>query len=252
LAACSIADEGSDFDGADVGGPLGKADQADASATIHVVDHADIPADIDPVGQVTAHIDGDVLVVSARTGGGCEEHELDAYWNGMVMETFPPQVNLRLIHDANGDTCEALITIERAFDLRPLIGAGGDGPLVIHLAGLGVSESLTYEPDDDLDDVSLAGMTYSRTFVTEPIFGQPGGERTHSLAFDEDFVVDNADTFFGNPPSTHPYRVVDGEVQLLSDADQVLGSYALSADMLTLTNNETGAVLTLEAPASGE
>lgn len=92
---------------------------------------------------------------------------------------------------------------------------------------------------------SLAGKTYSRTFVTKPLLGRPGGKQTHFLKFSADglSVVDNANTFFGNPPATYNYEL-EGLLLKVTEENNHIAKYTLSADGKTLTS-ETGAVLTL-------
>lgn len=65
-------------------------------------------------------VTGDMLTVSLSYGGGCEEHEYLLCWDGDLHETNPVQARLTLIHDANGDDCEAEVHDEPCFDLSLL------------------------------------------------------------------------------------------------------------------------------------
>lgn len=92
---------------------------------------------------VRADMRRDVIELTNRYGGGCEEHIFDLYWDGLFMESNPVQVNLQLSHNSNNDVCRALITEKVFFDLSLLktsYSAGyqtSQGEIIIHI----------YEPD---------------------------------------------------------------------------------------------------------
>lgn len=65
-------------------------------------------------------IEGDVLKINVRYGGGCEKHDFKLYWNGIVARSYPGQTTIHLKHDANGDSCEALISETLEFDLTAI------------------------------------------------------------------------------------------------------------------------------------
>jgi hypothetical protein len=54
-------------------------------------------------------VSGDYLLLSVSYSGGCQNHEFNVLWNGKVIKTSPPQVDLYLYHDSNDDLCEAKI-----------------------------------------------------------------------------------------------------------------------------------------------
>lgn len=92
---------------------------------------------IDSVWVSNLAVSGDNLTMEASFGGGCGEHEFRLCWGGDVMESEPPQVEVHLIHDGNGDSCEAELTEELSFDLS---GAGlPSGEVIIGLDGESVS-----------------------------------------------------------------------------------------------------------------
>jgi hypothetical protein len=90
----------------------------------------------------------------------------------------------------------------------------------------------------------LDGKSYCRTVVSGGVFGQPVGKRQHCVSFSNGIAVDDANTFFGNPPEQAAYQV--------SGNDIVFGSseYTISADGLTLVtvsgSAAEGTVLTLQ------
>jgi len=54
----------------------------------------------------------------------------------------------------------------------------------------------------------LSGETFSRTFKSKPLNAPHEIEFTHHLIFGEDWtVVDNTNTFFGNPPEKCNYGI---------------------------------------------
>jgi hypothetical protein len=76
----------------------------------------------DPVDIGSAFISGTDLVMSVSYGGGCEQHDhVVCFAPGG--ESDPVWVELKLIHDAHGDSCEALLSTELRFDLAPVVAA---------------------------------------------------------------------------------------------------------------------------------
>jgi hypothetical protein len=79
------------------------------------------------------------LRVKVEHGGGCAQHTYTACWDGAVLDSQPPQVELRLHHDAHGDACDAYLSRDILIDTSSLpfeIGQarlGDDG--TIHLTG---------------------------------------------------------------------------------------------------------------------
>ncbi len=86
-----------------------------------------VPRDIDAgewssdaVEILEARIDGNVLQLDVRYGGGCLEHDFWLAASSFFMESQPPQVAVMLSHDGHGDLCRALIFRTLRFDLSPL------------------------------------------------------------------------------------------------------------------------------------
>ncbi len=74
----------------------------------------------DPASIISAEIQKDILGLTVRYGGGCKDHDFELYWNGIFMESEPPQVLLQLSHNANNDLCRALFTEKLFFNLSPI------------------------------------------------------------------------------------------------------------------------------------
>jgi hypothetical protein len=85
-----------------------------------------LPAEINYKGLVNnfevleTRQEGGFLMVKVAYSGGCNEHFFEASWDEMYMKSMPPQVNLRLTHVNNDDSCRERIEKELAIDLRKL------------------------------------------------------------------------------------------------------------------------------------
>ncbi len=95
---------------------------ATTAKAIHTVSR--LPADKDGFDIEGVRVSGRTLSVDVRYGGGCEDHEFELYWDGRLLETSPAQARLRIVHDANGDACEALRSETLTFDVSALAGSG--------------------------------------------------------------------------------------------------------------------------------
>ena len=54
--------------------------------------------------------EGNSFKIIVAYSGGCKKHEVNIVWDGVVKLSNPCKVNLILEHNANGDTCEAMVT----------------------------------------------------------------------------------------------------------------------------------------------
>jgi hypothetical protein len=138
------------FLGCDRFNPSNSSLQSDTTyAAIIMVD------DLSSAGLVTdyAHIkstviSSDVLVMVAQYGGGCALHEFKLFGSKLFLESFPPQVDIVLSHNANGDLCKALITDSLRFSLTRLrefyqSSYGSKGALLLRLHEPGKQEPLS-------------------------------------------------------------------------------------------------------------
>lgn len=85
-----------------------------------------------------ANLNGDIITVRISYSGGCKDHDFQACWEGSFMESYPVQARIKLIHDAHGDACEALISQVVAIDLTPMkesyqAAYQESGTIIIHL-----------------------------------------------------------------------------------------------------------------------
>ena len=67
-----------------------------------------------------ATIKDDILSVDVSYSGGCETHAFTLVAEEQFLESFPVQLRVSLAHNANSDTCEALITEHHHFDLTSI------------------------------------------------------------------------------------------------------------------------------------
>lgn len=82
---------------------------------------AKLAADSDPLEVTGYQLDGDSLRIQVRYGGGCRDHILTPFVTPMVTETFPPQYNVWIHHDADGDVCKAYVHRNLALDVGELM-----------------------------------------------------------------------------------------------------------------------------------
>ena len=104
----------------------------------------------DPYVAHSASVDGHGLTVEVSYAGGCRRHVFTLVIAESFMESDPVQLSAELVHEANGDACEAWLTNVRVFDLelvrtryRQFYGPG-PGTVVLRVEGL-PGEDLVYE-----------------------------------------------------------------------------------------------------------
>ena len=96
----------------------------------------------DPFVLNDAAITADTLSLNLSYAGGCARHEFTLVASESFLESDPVQLPLSLAHDANGDSCEAWLTRDYAFDLSLLreryrqAYGDGSGRIVLLLEGV--------------------------------------------------------------------------------------------------------------------
>ncbi len=68
----------------------------------------------------SVYTNDDYLIYHIQYGGGCKKHEFQLFSRDGIYRSNPPQADLFLSHNNNGDTCEALVPDTLVFDLTPL------------------------------------------------------------------------------------------------------------------------------------
>jgi hypothetical protein len=81
----------------------------------------------------SVNLSGDCLEVVIQYGGGCGEIELDLIDAEAILESLPVQRNIRVAL-MDKDSCEALVTETRSFDLTPL-QIGNENKILLNLDG---------------------------------------------------------------------------------------------------------------------
>jgi hypothetical protein len=104
-------------------------------------------------------------------------------------------------------------------------------------------------------EVQLTGKTYSRSFEAVTLGDPQIRIRTHRLQFIEGRkIINNASTFFGNPPETLPYRLEiapGGEILVVvTERDSSEATYILSPDLKSLKKDQQE--FTLDASLAGK
>ncbi|MBL7977127.1 MAG: hypothetical protein JNN12_02215 [Bacteroidetes Order II. Incertae sedis bacterium] len=91
------------------------------SRKIQVYDHLN-PDDLphDPAGIEGGSLKGHTLTLKVASSGGCRTHVWGLAGSPAIAKSLPPQNNLFLTHNANGDLCEAMLYETLTFDLEPL------------------------------------------------------------------------------------------------------------------------------------
>ena len=87
-------------------------------------------------------VSGDTLFMEAEYSGGCKEHVFTARQHGNYMKSLPPQLNLFVDHQGNGDSCRELVRRTIAFDLKSC-RLGKSGTLIL-LINADRSKKVTY------------------------------------------------------------------------------------------------------------
>ena len=87
-------------------------------------------------------VNGDTLFMDVEYSGGCKDHVFTARHNGNYMKSMPPQLNVNIDHNANGDGCRELIRETIAFDLSGC-RVGKTGTLIL-LINADRSKKATY------------------------------------------------------------------------------------------------------------
>jgi len=91
------------------------------SSQMQIYDHLN-PHDFpkDQANLQEASLAGHLLKLKVSSSGGCRTHVWGLVGSPAIAKSLPPQNNIYLTHNANGDFCEAMIHETLTFDLSPL------------------------------------------------------------------------------------------------------------------------------------
>ena len=96
----------------------------------------------DPLGILNVVVEKDLMRVTVKYSGGCQEHGFELVGLKMISKSIPPQRSIKIFHTANGDDCRELIEETIVFDISTF--AIGNGEVTLHLDGWGTP--LSYLP----------------------------------------------------------------------------------------------------------
>jgi hypothetical protein len=74
----------------------------------------------DPFTMTEVKIIGGVIRIKVSYAGGHKDHDFTLYRGNTVKESYPPQIDVYLKHNANGDMAEALLMKTLEFNLADL------------------------------------------------------------------------------------------------------------------------------------
>jgi len=74
----------------------------------------------EPLTAQNPAVSGDTLTFTVSHSGGCKQHTYGVCWDGTLLESAPPQARLKILHEDQGDRCEAVVTRDLQIDLTSL------------------------------------------------------------------------------------------------------------------------------------
>ncbi len=84
------------------------------------------------------------LIIDINYGGGCFPHLFSLEWDGISLESFPPQYNFNLVDLSEYDPCKAILPAQLRFDIdTPNIQL--DRPATINLVTVGSNRQIKIE-----------------------------------------------------------------------------------------------------------
>lgn len=101
------------------------------------------PATSSPFELKSISVKDNNVEITVAYSGGCKKHNFEIIWDENVDFGNPPVINLIVIHNANGDACEAYITEDLTFSLSGLMGNVSTGDFSFDV-------SSGYSPDDSI------------------------------------------------------------------------------------------------------
>lgn len=92
----------------------------DDTKPVKIVEKSKYYTKTDPVFIKHVEQNGDFAIFSISYSGGCAEHSFDLISTGQFTPTYPPEVEIFLKHNNNGDGCRKTIDTKLYYDLKPL------------------------------------------------------------------------------------------------------------------------------------
>jgi len=105
---------------------LAQEDPPFEAGSVQIGDYGPHNLEGDAFELLGARIEGDRLALDVAYGGGCAEHDFAGFTPEVNIAIFPPQIAVFVVHDGNGDMCEAYIREAVELDISTLLDAFGD------------------------------------------------------------------------------------------------------------------------------
>ena len=121
----------------------------------------------DPFDLISVVIKGDSVEITVAYSGGCRRHTFEVIWGGTISDTDPPATGIIILHDANGDMCEAYITETLKISMANLADDISLDTLFVNIINGGSTA----------DSASCGGWT--------PPFSIPDGDDSYNVIFKE-------------------------------------------------------------------
>jgi hypothetical protein len=119
----------------------------------------------DPFELISIVLKGDTVIITVAYSGGCKRHTFKIIWNETLSDTEPPQTGLIILHNANGDMCEAWITEKLIFSISDLAdNISLDTVYVNVLNGSNPDDSTSSGGWDPTDTTGYDGGSYKVVF----------------------------------------------------------------------------------------
>lgn len=114
------------------------------------------PPQSDPFQLNSITVEGETVKIAVSYSGGCRKHTFDVIWSERLTETTPASTDLLLLHEDNGDMCEAYITDTLRFSVPDLVDTLSFDTLFVNVInGWDTGDSTSaggYDPDTDTDN----------------------------------------------------------------------------------------------------
>ncbi|MDE2996941.1 MAG: hypothetical protein OXT73_09445 [Bacteroidota bacterium] len=111
---------------------LADVDPPFTGGTVQIADFTPSDLEGDTFELIEARIDGQTLLLDVAYSGGCAEHEFGGLSPSVVILIHPAQLSVYVMHDGNGDLCEAYIHNTVSLDISTLLAShGGEFDLTV-------------------------------------------------------------------------------------------------------------------------
>lgn len=119
----------------------------------------------DPFDLHSVTITGNIVAVTVSYSGGCMKHSFEIIWNEAFTDTSPSRTDFVIIHNANGDMCEAYIADTLTFEVTDLVDTLSFDTVFVSISNAwDTDDSASYGGWDPADTLSYDDGEYDITF----------------------------------------------------------------------------------------